>query len=313
MNEEMEAIEYSKLMIEEQVNSGKCFNSGMPFTKYQKVYLSTNENIKDYLNLKKYNNKDSALSVLASGDQVFNLIIKDINNIDTFDTNYLTQYLVFGLKYAMIQKYSYKGYLKTMGKFININTNIEEITSIINDLLPYMDNKYKKYWREIINYNYSLQRNNSSYINLFHMLYININSNILFNEEEYNILKERLLKTNIAFDNINSVDLNKLDNKYDLILLSNILDYFSNIYRNNNKRFNISELNKYIESINQLLKEDGIIFLNYIFDYASDSFEKKHIFKNSEIKSSELTNQEIYRIKSLNNNCYDGVILSKKY
>ena len=47
MNEEIEAIEYSKLLLEEQVNKGQIFVTGKPFTKYQKVYFSSNENIKD--------------------------------------------------------------------------------------------------------------------------------------------------------------------------------------------------------------------------------------------------------------------------
>ena len=174
MNEDIEAIEYSKLLIEEQVSKGNFFSSGLPFTKYQKVYITTNENIKDYLNIFNINKKDNALSVLASGDCVFNLICKGINNIDTFDTNSLTEYLVLGLKYAMIEKYTYKEYLINMEKLCDMDSNLEEITAIINDLLKFMDGKYKKYWSEIINYNYSLQKSNTNYINLFHMLFINI-------------------------------------------------------------------------------------------------------------------------------------------
>ena len=322
MNEELEAINKSRLLIEEQVNKEQVFISGESFTKYQKVYFSTNENIKEYLNLIDYNNKDSALTVTSSGDHIFNLINKGITNLDTFDTNSLTEYLVLGLKYAMIKKYSYQEYLNTYIKLIDKNISLNEISDILNDLTNYMGIKYKKYWKELISYNYKLQKNNNNNLNIIYMLYIGFsslnlnifNNNYLSNEVEYNKVKSMIDKINIKFKNINAVDLIALNNKkYDLILLSNILDYFNRIYQKNNKKFNINELNKYIDNINSLLKEEGILFLKYIFNYATNNYKRSLIFENNNIKDIELTKQEIYKIKSYNSDIYDGIILSKKY
>ena len=84
------AVKSTKDMILRQVKNNKCSFIGEPFTKYQKVYFSTNENINEYIKFINQNSKD-ALTVLSSGDHVFNLIKEDILNIDTFDTNSLTE------------------------------------------------------------------------------------------------------------------------------------------------------------------------------------------------------------------------------
>ena len=41
-----------KDLINTQVSNKRVCNVGVPFSKYQKVYISTNENIKHYLMLK---------------------------------------------------------------------------------------------------------------------------------------------------------------------------------------------------------------------------------------------------------------------
>lgn len=321
MNEELEAIEYSKLMITEQVEKGHILIEGKPFSKYQRVYFGTNENIKEYLNLVDFNDKSTALSVMASGDHIFNLINKGIKTIDTFDTNALTEYLCLGLKYAMIKKYSYNEYLNIYKKLVDDNTKLDDINDILTDLLKYMDTKYKKYWKKIISYNYKLQ-NKKSNISLIYMLFINIEninclkiSNLyLKNIEEYNKLKNKIDNANISFNNINATDLYKVFNKkYDFILLSNILDYFNKDYIFNNRKFTADELRKYINNLKGILNDDGIIFLKYIFDYATSNYRRSKIFMHSDIKDVDLEKERICMIKSVDKNCYDGIILSKKY
>lgn len=45
------ALEKVLKMIEKQVRLGKILLEGESFSKYQKIFMSTNENIKDSLNL----------------------------------------------------------------------------------------------------------------------------------------------------------------------------------------------------------------------------------------------------------------------
>ncbi len=320
-----EAIEITKKNIKKQVDSNKFLMEGLPFSKYQRVYLSTNENIKEYLNLVSFKNKNNALSVLGSGDHLLNLITKGISDIDTFDTNLLTTYYVFGIKYAMILKYSYKEYLNIYKKFIGI-TSLEELSDIINGLLPYMANIYRTYWKNINDFNYNIQKNKPNHLNLFRLLFINLDdldkivsfNNYLTDEEHYNILRSKITKANVSFKNANAVSLdNEFYKKYDFILLSNILDYFYKIYKDNNIEFNIYELRKYEEKLFKLLKDDFKIFLNYIIYYISSNFKRKYIINNTSINNDILDKEKIYAIDSTysmyGKNNKDGIVLVKKY
>lgn len=86
----MKELEKTKELIENYIKYHNAFSN--------RVYSYTNENIKSYLNNFDFNGKSSALSVLSSGDQVFNLIHNGITNIDTFDSNYLTEFYSLGIK-----------------------------------------------------------------------------------------------------------------------------------------------------------------------------------------------------------------------
>lgn len=309
-----------KDLINTQVSNKRVCNVGVPFSKYQKVYISTNENIKHYLNLFDFSNKKRALSVLASGDHIFNLINKDIIDIDSFDTNLLSLYYVLGLRRAMIVKYNYKEYLNIYSKILNSSTSLDEITAIITDLLPLMDKRYRDYWKEVNTYNYKLQKNNKNHINLFYMLFINFNkiddvirnNNYLENEEEYNKLRNNILRANITFKNINALYLGKEYSKnYDFILLSNILDYFNRYYDYN---FTYKDLLEYESTLLNILGENGIIFLNYIMKYKTLYFTRSNVTNSSNIKVNELEKEKLYTVCSFKDkNVDDAILVLKKY
>ena len=311
-------INGTKELLNMQYESGKAFCSGKPFSTYQKVYFSTNENIKDYINRSNLEGKNTALSVMASGDHSFNLVEKGILNIDTFDSNALTEFYVLGIKRAMIMRYSYKEYLITLNKLLDINTSLIELTSILSDLLPFMDKKYREYWRAIIDYNYNIQKNKSSNINLFNLLFINIvnedklveRNSYLKDEETYNRFKSFLVRSNISFKNVNAINLPKeFKGKYDIMLLSNIFEYlqhyFSKFYPMD--KFIIS----YIEELMSLMNADGQIFLLYIFDYATRNYTREKIFYGLNLEV--LRTYEIFKINSCRKtNMQDGVLVLKK-
>ena len=83
-----------------------------------------------------FKDKKKALSVLASGDHVFNLIYYGILNIDTFDTNRLTEYYALGLKRAALLAFTYEEYLLFNQKLICLCLSyitIEPATATFND------------------------------------------------------------------------------------------------------------------------------------------------------------------------------------
>ena len=149
----MEELYKTKELIENYIKYHNAFSN--------RVYSYTNENIKSYLNNFDFNDKNSALSVLSSGDQVFNLIHNGITNIDTFDSNYLTEFYSLGIKKAMILKYNYKDFLHKYLDLLLGYYSIYKESIFIEKLLPYMDNRYAIFWNELVKFNYDLQSNNS--------------------------------------------------------------------------------------------------------------------------------------------------------
>ena len=168
-------IEGVKWLIDCQVRNKQICRVGVPFSEFQKTYSWTNEFIPGYLDLVSFEDKNSALSVMASGDHTFNLITKGITDIDTFDTNRLTEYYALGFKRAMILKYDYDDFILTM-RYINSEyATIDDISTLILELLPFMDSIHALYWKRIVDYNYKMQKEIGTDLNLFQMITLDNN------------------------------------------------------------------------------------------------------------------------------------------
>ena len=308
-----ESTLYAKEMIKNQVNQKRITNVFEPFSKYSKGYLWTNENIKEYINKKYISEYNSALSVTASGDHLFNLILNNVLNIDTFDTNTLTEYNVLGLKKALIEKFKYNDFLTICELIANNMLTLEETTYLIKDLLPLMDKKYRKYWQNISEYNYQLQKNNDEYLDLFAMLFININeknnfirrNSYLMGKDNYDKFKENMMRANINFYCTNAINiLDTFPNqKYDVILLSNILDYIT-------INWNYEQLRKFEDELLFITNNNGKIFLAYLLNYYNKN--SKNIFRRADIKKEELINEIIIELKEKDYKHNDAVILIRK-
>ncbi len=238
-----------------------------PFAKYSRAYYCTNENINAYLKLDNHHHIENALSVLASGDQTFSLITKGIFNIDTFDINKIAYYYALGLKRAMIIKYNYDEYILINDKLSQLTINIDELNSIITELIPYMELDCQIFWKELMEYNYKI---NKGPINFIYLITQNNNGfkksikgvNFLKDKENYNILRKNIIKANIIYRNEDLMNIT-YQKEYDLILLSNILSYYEREYY---KDFNTENLFKIIKYLEKILKDSGTIYLNYFFE-----------------------------------------------
>lgn len=293
------------------------------FDGYQKVYFNTNENIKEYLELADLTNKHNALTVTSGGDHTFNLITNGILNIDTFDVNKLTEYFALGLKRAMIIKYNYEEYILALKKINNSTTSFETISSLILDLLPYMDEKYRVFWREILDYYYKTQKSSESKTNLFYLLCISFdtincimnNNSYLTDKKSYNILRENISKTNITFSVVDILELPQeyKNNKYDLLFLSNILDYIF-IHWGSDWKYN--KLKRFLSKIENITQEDGIIFLKYVYLYKYmlpnlTMTTSVDIIKDSSVTIDDLSKLEIHPLSKYNSEDLDGIILKR--
>ena len=312
------AIICAKRIIERQVKSHNYEMINEDFSKYQKGYYWTNENIDYYLGLVNLKEKNNALVVASTGDHAFNLVTKGVYDIDTFDINRLTEYLVLGLKRAMIEVYNYYEFLAVQNFIADPEISLEELTDLISGLTYHMDKKYRIFWREIIEYNYKIQKKYGTNLNLIHMLYINVfamqchlnNNTYLYDEYIYEDFRSKLGKANITFKGADALDLAKIfkDKKYDIIMLSNILDYANTRWGND---WGITELETYIKSLEGISNEDAIIFVKYILSYMNSGVVKSHIFHDSVITPEEVTEKIIPVPKNSSTRECDGIILRR--
>lgn len=289
-----------KNIIDRQLNAGKIYVFGRPFSECQKVYKETNENIAGYMQKLDFKNKQKALSVLASGDHILNLIYYGILNIDAFDTNRLTEYYSLGLKRGALLAFTYEEYLLFNQKLTDPSTSIEELNSMISLCYPYMEEKYRKFWQEIMEYNYQSQKNNKEKLNVFLMLLMNIASNYqithnnayLKDKESYELMRKNLWKAHITFECRNALNLGEKKGKYDLIFLSNIPDYFASSF---GYYWDYSKLQNYEDSLKNIVNENASIALAYLIKFysiPSNTF-KSHPILTSGISIKDLKTEEV--------------------
>ena len=309
------AIKEVEKMIDINMFGTKNYDSSNLFDGFQRVYFQANENIDDYLKLTDYSTKETALCVAGSGDQAFSLISKGIRKVELFDINKLTEYMIIGLKKAIILKYDYSKYFKIMYMFIDSKINFREIYNIINGLIPYMEEKYQNFWLEIINYYKMLQLKENTNYNLIKMLsltnveqLIKNNASYLNSKEDYELLRSNLDKCLISFKYANALNLkNEFKDKYDLILLSNILDYF-HIYWGSN--WPIAYLENYVNGLEGMLQEKGVLYIHYAFT----PYIWPRVFNSTNIKINNLpASFEVKEIDNIYNlKQKDSIILKRK-
>ena len=232
------------------------------YQKYSKCYPFTNEKLKDLTSFIDKANVNKALCVLSSGDHAFNLIYHGINNIDTFDCNRITEYYALGFKRYAIECLSYQQYCDF---FFNDSSENQSIEKYIISCLP---EKYKNFWQSYFEYlleNYNPLLSSRRSANIFRILgYIEEsmteNNNYLSSEEDYKKLQRNLLNAQINFKELDVKSLSHQKEKYDLIMLSNILQAMKKPLFGNS--LNIAE-----KIYKHNLKENGeMIYLYEFFD-----------------------------------------------
>lgn len=310
----MNTLNGVKRQLKRQVKSGEILSTRAPFTKHSKIYLTANENVAAYTDLVKETDAKSALTVLASGDQAFNLVANGVYDIDTFDTNHITEYYVLGFRRAMIAKYDYQNYLSITKKIISHNTSFYEICDIVMGLLGYMDEPYRTFWHKFVDYNYKIQRNKPQNFNPFVLLAMEENlkieniisgNNYLTNEDEYKIFRHMLGHANITFKPANALKLAKsFSDKYDTILLSNILDF---AFFNWSQYFGYQKLKEYQEELLPLLTDNGLLFLYYNFHDT-----KNPIIGDSYVLDKHLTTEETIMFPAKSHSGNDSMLLVRK-
>lgn len=235
------------------------------FSEYDSIYAFTNENIKGYFNKLNMEQND-ILTVAGSGDHIFESLLRTPKSIKAFDINRLTKYYI-GLKETAIRTLELnefitffcrdKNYYDVFNEQIykKIRANLQEQEIIFWDYL------YSRFPGQTLRTSNLFHDTEESYKFLKHSLYY-------FQSQYYNKLKEILIKQreeNRDVD-IEIFDITKkqipLNNKFDIILLSNIADYLEEFYdKNHLENFK----NLITQKLNTSLNHNGIICAAYLF------------------------------------------------
>lgn len=240
--------------IEEDVlQTGNLLFDEFSFSKYDIIYKHTNEYLKKLFNHFDFNSKD-VLTVLASSDQLFNVLAKGTKNVDTFDINKLTKYFYYLRKWNII--YNKKYYLP------------EDLRgSFIHDLLDKVNVKTEKeknaycFWDK-------LTRTYPSF--LVKRLFFNSSRVHKDNYCDVNDIYDKIINYNLDFKQMDISDEINASKKYDYIITSNISEYFPDNY---------DRLVRYRDNLYKLLKDDGKVISSHLINNFVPYSERK-VFKD---------------------------------
>ncbi len=280
---------------------------------YDLIYPWTNEDING--SLKAANVKpNSGLTVLSSGDHPFNLVTIGATNIDTFDSNSLTEFYALGFKRAMILKYNYSQFKRNMANILAGRISFDDVNELIKGLFPYMEERHRLFFQELIDYTYKKKLPVKNIIDFLvrdeHDIWkFQLNgNNFLLNEKNYDILRANLARANITFKKLDALNLQSefKNNKYDIIMLSNIFDYF---FRFSRFSWTYEVILSYERELEALLGKDGVLFLYYVFKTPAPDGQI-YPFNKCNIIPEHLKEEELVRF----HNCYgsDSLVVLKR-
>ena len=228
----------------------KIINNGVDdtnrFSDHSHIYRFTNEPINSYA--KYLEDKNSILSVTGSGDQILKCITLGTKEVDTFDISTFPRYFL-DMKIAAVKSLSSEEFYNMFYSNEFEKPEYDKYEKF-RDNLPinsryFWDCLFDSYsWGQIYSSKLFTHRNGLGFVNDKEKM---LNHYSFLNSEEYNKLQENAQDVKISSFVSNVSELkDKTDRSYDLIFLSNIVDYIS-----------VENFKKYISSLK--VNPNGII------------------------------------------------------
>lgn len=286
---------------------------------FSHIYPFSTENIKGYYDLIDFKDKD-ILTVGSSGDHTINLFLKDIKNVDFFDINPFSKYY-YDLKMSAIKTldfeeffeyfcfYGYPSLFKSNYKAFNL-----ESYKKIRDVLTGTSKHFWDFLYEEVGDIYI--RDSSLFSKDEEPVKIIKKTNLYLQEDNYEKLKKQNIK-NVNFYKSDIADLpEKINKKYDIIMLSNIFQYLEVMYESD--YFEV--MKEIVEDISNMLNDDGKILVCYMYgiDDAYDKMKVPIIYNLEEVKKT-FNNLEILKFRGISDLKYgyqredrDGILVYKK-
>lgn len=259
----MTSIEDAKKLIESNRFGSKGFSDHTP------VYEYTTEDIGNSIG--HYTSKDRILTVLSSGDHVFNYLLRGAEDIEAFDLNVITKYY-YKLKRAIIEKLSYDDFLKEVSNLVPYGLAHLEELNIDGETYDFWD-----FYRQV----QAEDRYERALLKVFPAG--SKRYNLYFNSDSYKRLQEILRSgVNVPFHHANTLNLHKsITGQFSEINLSSIYSLIPK-----------KDIPKVIRKLKPHLTNDGQI-LFYSFWRADDKQYRKLHLEGKEINTED--NVYIYK------------------
>lgn len=243
------------------------FSNGKVDTE-NKVYYQTNENLtsKMYQNTN-FENKQ-VLSVMGSGDHVLTSNYNFAKRTDAFDKSLLSSY------YYQLRRWYIK-YADLLYPDINSRGNFKRLIESIN---PKNDLEFEAliFFKKLLKYNVDLE-------SMFYDIYEQPDGKVPYNSTKY--LKQ-YMNRKVRFYLMDLFEKNNVNkNKYDIMLISNILDWA----RNDEKKLLMAK-----ENIEGLLNQDGIVLCNNMV-YRDMTLEREIFGDNFECEDYGMFEGYVYK------------------
>ena len=262
-----EDTEMAKKIIEKKFKPSESND----FHRYSGIFLTTNEKLDDEVFRDIFSKSKRLLSITASGDQILNAILYGVEDITGIDISAFPKYFL-ALKVAALETLNEEEYIKFIVE--------DAISSYLNSTEDLLASKYyekirenlveeaRSFWDALFG---KYSRSQITKSSLFNSTCLpkseTIENNPYLHDGNFEKLKEKLKKVKIELCDGNIFQFNKADfGEFDLILLSNVLDYFR---RESNIKGRVSYIN-FFKSLP--LTENGIA-LAYNLLY-NPSFQK---------------------------------------
>ncbi|MBQ4263491.1 MAG: hypothetical protein IJO32_06570 [Bacilli bacterium] len=234
-----------------------------PFNSNGPVYAFANEALSQYMKNYDFNGK-SVLASLGSGDFALNAYLMGASQVDTFDINQYTYYF-YQLKKSLIMKYDFDS-------FCNFIKNPHQIFARFGDYKQFLDSESIAFFEKLVRIydgnttallkkvfidKVGEEKNQWNESNTFDsteelFLIAQYKNPYLQSEQNYNQLKQQLMKK--SNDEFYFEDLYQFtpEKKYDIVYLSNIGDYCKSEEEFKNFVMQLKE---------RVLNENGIIII----------------------------------------------------
>lgn len=212
------------------------------------IYKKTNEKLNEFIDL--LLNKDKVLSVIGSGDQILNTLLTKPSKIDAFDISVFPKFFL-KLKIASIKSLSRDEYIKFF--FSTTETFLDEYYDDLyfDKIRKELDIEAEDFWTYLFQYNDWYDIYNSTLFSSESVFEEQaIMQNKYLDNDEYYKLRDILQSVQINYIESNLLDL-KINDTYDLIYLSNILEYVKK--------------SAYFDKIDELSVKNKGIIISYIF------------------------------------------------